>query len=128
MINHIFPSVNEIIQWIEIERPGQGLGALEPALVSAGINDSSQILLLPEDVLCVAAYISQPQARIIRNYARCIVMSRLGFKGTYDEPKFETETEGKENGENGSGEEDSEPEDDTEDENEDDASNWEYIR
>lgn len=55
-------------------------------------------------------------------------MSCLGFKGTYDEPKFETETEGKENDENGSGEKDSEPVGDTEDENEDDASNWEYIR
>lgn len=130
MINHVFPPVGDIIQRIEEERPGQGLGNLELVLISAGINDSSQILLLPEDVLCVAADISQPQARILRNYARRVVLSRLGFKGTYDEPEIQTETEGKEDSdeggtENGSSEEDKELEGDTNDEDEDNASNWE---
>ena len=133
MINHVFPPISNVIQYIEEERPGhwQGLGNLEPVLINAGINDSSQILLLPEDVLCIAANISQSQARILRNYARRIVLSRLGFKGTYDEPEFQTETEGKENSdeggtENGSGEEDDEG--DTDDENEDDAFNWELAK
>jgi hypothetical protein len=112
VIDHVFPLVSNIIQYIEEERPGQGLGNLESVLINAGINDSSQILLLPEDVLCIAADISQLQARILCNYTRCIVLSRLGLKGTYDEPEliFQTETEGKENSdkdgtEKGSGEE-----------------------
>lgn len=132
MINHVFPPVSEVIRYIEDERPGLGLGNLEPVLISAGIDDSSQILLLPEDVLCVAADISHSQARILHNYARRIVLSRLGFKGRYDEPEFTTESEGKENSDeggigNGSSEEDGGPEGNTDDENEDNASNWEYV-
>jgi len=90
--DNIFPPVSKVIQRIEEERPGQGFGALEPVLLAAGIIQSSQILLLPEDVLCVAADISEPQARTLRNYARHIVLTFLGLKGMYDEPEIKLKT------------------------------------
>ena len=72
--------------------------------------------------MCVAADISEPQARTLRNYARRIVLTFLGLKGMYDEPEINTQVEDVGHAgvtEDGSGEDDADSE--TDKENEDDA-------
>jgi hypothetical protein len=84
----LFPPVSEVIALVEVDKPGEDFGKLENVLLEAGIVTSEQLLLLPEDVLCVIGYMGQARARILRNYAKRIVLPLLGLRGNYEEPEL----------------------------------------
>lgn len=67
------------------------LPGLEQTLLEAGISRSSQILMIPEDVLCIAGAIPQWQSRILRNVARQMIAPLLGLQGIYDDPEIPSE-------------------------------------
>jgi hypothetical protein len=94
----LFPPVSEVIALVEVDKPGEALGELESVLLEAGIVTSEQLLLLPEDVLCVIGYMGQARARILRNYARRIVLPLLGLRGNYEEPEIVVDPEAKGHG------------------------------
>jgi hypothetical protein len=90
---NIFPLVGEVTKLIEADKPGQGFGELEQVLLEAGLFTSEQILLLPEDVLSAISEIGRPQARILCNYAKCLVLPLLGLLRNYKEPEIELDPE-----------------------------------
>ncbi|KAG1796097.1 hypothetical protein EV424DRAFT_1353305 [Suillus variegatus] len=60
---------------------------------------SSQVILLPEDVLSVIGNMGQRRARILRNYAKRTVLPLLGLINSYEEPEIPspgTQNKGKE--------------------------------
>ncbi|KAF8876599.1 hypothetical protein CPB84DRAFT_1828973 [Gymnopilus junonius] len=85
----LFPPMATVIQQLAEDRPGAGFENLEQVLAEAGITSSHQILLLPENVLCVAANLKASQARTLRNHTRRIILPLLGLNGNYDEPEIE---------------------------------------
>lgn len=85
---NVFPSIAEVICKVHEQRPGLQLGNLELDLSFSGVTDSCQLLLVPEEVLSIAGNIGLPQIRIIRNVARQLLLPRLGFRGTYNEPEL----------------------------------------
>ncbi|KAF8872379.1 hypothetical protein BD779DRAFT_1382497, partial [Infundibulicybe gibba] len=80
-----FPSVYEVIQWVDACKPNEGYGELTEVLFEAGISASEQILLIPEDVLCVIGDMGTARARILRNYTKRVILPRLGIFGNFDE-------------------------------------------
>ena len=62
---NVFPPVGEVVSLIKAEKPEGDFEELEQNLLEAGIFTSEQILLLPEDVLCVIGCMGKPQARIL---------------------------------------------------------------
>lgn len=91
----IFPSVREIIQRVEEEKPGEGFKNLEQVLSDSGIIRSPQIVLMAEDDLRRAAKICPGRTRFLRNRARAMILLLLGFTGTYNDPEIEFETQTK---------------------------------
>lgn len=73
---------------IDAERPELRLAELETPLLDAGVFLSSQVILLPEDVLSVIGDMGQRRARILRNYAKRTVLPLLGLVNSYEEPEI----------------------------------------
>ena len=88
--------MGEVIALIKVDKPGENFEELGDILLEAGIATSEQILLLPEDVLCVVGNMGQAQARILRNYAKRIVLPLMGLRGNYQEPEIVVDPEVKE--------------------------------
>jgi hypothetical protein len=91
--SNVFPLVGEVIKLVNADKPGQGFRELEQVLLEAGIFTSEQILLLPEDVLSAINDIGRPRARILRNYAKRVVLPLLGLLINHEEPEFELDSE-----------------------------------
>jgi hypothetical protein len=89
----LFPPVSEVIALVKANKPEEDFGELECVLLEAGIVTSEQLLLLPEDVLCVVGYMGQARARILRNHAKRIVLPLLGLRGNYEEPDIVVDRE-----------------------------------
>jgi hypothetical protein len=53
---------------------------------------ASQAVMLPKDVLSVIGDMGKARARVIRNYARRVVLPLLGLQGNYDEPEITVST------------------------------------
>lgn len=84
----LFPPVSDVIKMIEYDKPGKGFDRLLYAMLEAGMVTSEQILLVPEDVLSVIGVMGQARARILRNYAKRVVLPMLGLAGKYEEPEI----------------------------------------
>jgi hypothetical protein len=84
-----FPPVQDVVKLIEVDKPGQQFGRLVEFLLEAGIFSTEQVLLCPDDVLCIIGDMGLDQARILRSYAKCIVLPALGLHGNYEEPASE---------------------------------------
>jgi hypothetical protein len=89
----IFPPVEDVIKLIMADRPAQGFSELKQVLLEAGLFTSEQILLLPEDVLSAISDIGRPQAKILCNYAKHIVLPLLGLLRNYKKPKIKLNPE-----------------------------------
>ncbi|KAG1792603.1 uncharacterized protein HD556DRAFT_1209294, partial [Suillus plorans] len=74
-----YPKVGVLLELINAERPELRLAELETPLLDAGVVLSSQVILLPEDVLSVIGNMGQRRARILRNYAKWTVLPLLGL-------------------------------------------------
>lgn len=88
-----------LLALIDAEKPELRIRELETSLLDAGVVLSSQVMLLPEDVLSVIGDMGQKQARILRNYAKRIVLPLLGLVNSYEEPEAPsagTQNKGKE--------------------------------
>ena len=81
-----FPPMQDVVNLVEVDKPGHQFRRLVEFLLEAGIFSSEQILLCPEDVLCVIGDMGLAHARILRNYAKHIVLPILGLQGNYEEP------------------------------------------
>jgi len=81
-----FPPVHNVVELVEVDKPGQQFRRLVDFLLEAGIFSSEQILLCPEDMLCVIGDMGLAQARILHNYAKRMVLPVLGLQGNYKEP------------------------------------------
>ena len=84
----LFPPVSDVIKMIEVDKPGKGFDRLLYAMLEAGMVTSEQILLVPEDVLSVIGVMGQARARILRNYAKHVVLPMLGLAGNYEEQEI----------------------------------------
>ncbi|KAF8234676.1 hypothetical protein L208DRAFT_1006158, partial [Tricholoma matsutake] len=84
----LFPPVSDVIKMIEFDKPGKGFDRLLYVMLEAGMVTSEQILLVPEDVLSVIGVMGQARARILRNYAKRVVLPMLGLVGKYEEPEI----------------------------------------
>jgi hypothetical protein len=82
--------VVEVLKLIEVEKPVQRFGRLLGFLLESGISSSDQLFLCPENVLCVIGDMGIAQARILRNYAKHIVLPVLGLQGNYEEAEITT--------------------------------------
>jgi hypothetical protein len=91
----IFPSVREVIQRVQEDKPGEGFENLEKVLSDSGIIRSPQIVLMPEHHLQRAAKICPGRTRFLRNRARAMILHLLGFTHTYDDPEIEFERQTK---------------------------------
>ncbi|KAG1740559.1 hypothetical protein EDD22DRAFT_738811, partial [Suillus occidentalis] len=74
-----YPKVRVLLGLIDAERPELQLAELETPLLDAGVFLSSQVILLPEDVLSVIGDMGERRARILRNYAKWTVLPLLGL-------------------------------------------------
>ncbi|KAG1725334.1 hypothetical protein EDB19DRAFT_1915147 [Suillus lakei] len=83
-----YPKVGVLLGLIDAERPELRLAELETPLLDAGVFLSSQVILLPEDVLSVIGDMGQRRARILRNYAKRTVLPLLGLVNSYEEPEI----------------------------------------
>ncbi|KAG1851556.1 hypothetical protein C8R48DRAFT_612642 [Suillus tomentosus] len=84
-----YPKIGVLLVLIDAEKPELRIRELETSLLDAGVVLSSQVMLLPEDVLSVIGDMGQKQARILRNYAKRIVLPLLGLISSYEEPEIE---------------------------------------
>ncbi|KAG1811050.1 hypothetical protein EV424DRAFT_1327815 [Suillus variegatus] len=94
-----YPKIGVLLALIDVEKPELRIRELETSLLDAGVVLSSQVMLLPEDVLSVIGDMGQKQARILRNYAKQIVLPLLGLVNSYEEPEAPsagTQNKGKE--------------------------------
>ena len=91
-----YPSIQQILELIEADKPGQGFDELKTLLLDAGLASSSQLVLLPEDVLSVVGDMGQKRARILCNYAKRVVLPLLRLQGMYEEPEIVSPKKGKE--------------------------------
>ena len=69
-------------------KPGQGFSKLEETLREAGLVLSCEAVLLPEDVVSVISNMGAKKARILCNYAKCIVLPLLSLQGNHDDPEI----------------------------------------
>jgi hypothetical protein len=83
-----YPSISTLLQILEVEKPGQNFGVMERCLTEAGLVSSHMIILLPENVLSTIGGMGQGRARILRNYAKRLVLPLLGLQRNYDEPEI----------------------------------------
>lgn len=83
-----------MIKLVKANKPGQGFSDIEQVLLEAGIFTSEQILLLPEDVLSAINNIGRPRARLLRNYAKHVVLPLLGLPIHYEEPEIDLLVDG----------------------------------
>ncbi|KAG6912840.1 hypothetical protein DXG01_011624, partial [Tephrocybe rancida] len=83
-----FPAVGVILLKVRAEKPWVKTTKLETALRDAGIASSDQIILLPKEDLEVIGGMGPEAARMLRNYAKRLVFSLLGFTGNYDDPEI----------------------------------------
>ncbi|KAG1882071.1 hypothetical protein F4604DRAFT_1536680, partial [Suillus subluteus] len=74
-----YPKIGVLLALIDAERPELRIQELETSLLDAGVVLSSQVMLLPEDVLSVVGDMGQKQARILCNFAKRIVLPLLGL-------------------------------------------------
>ncbi|KAG1878157.1 hypothetical protein F4604DRAFT_1522967, partial [Suillus subluteus] len=74
-----YPKIGVLLALIDAERPELRIWELETSLLDAGVVLSSQVMLLPEDVLSVVGDMGQKQARILRNFAKQIILLLLGL-------------------------------------------------
>ena len=59
---------------------------------------SCQVVILPEDVVSVIGNMGEKKARILHNYAKCIILPLLRIQGNHDDPEIASptkDTEGK---------------------------------
>ncbi|KAG1837557.1 hypothetical protein DFJ58DRAFT_626668, partial [Suillus subalutaceus] len=84
-----YPKIGVLLALIDAERPELQIQELEMSLLDAGVVLSSQVMLLLEDVLSVVGNMGQKQARILRNFAKRIVLPLLGLLNSYEEPEIE---------------------------------------
>lgn len=83
---HPFPPAYDVVKLVRADKPDQQFGRLSKHLFEAGIFSSEQILLCPEDVLCVIGDMGLARARTLHNYAKRIVLPVFGIQNTYEEP------------------------------------------
>ncbi|KAG1777587.1 hypothetical protein EV702DRAFT_945908, partial [Suillus placidus] len=74
-----YPEIGALLGVIDANKPELRIGELETSLLNAGVVSSSQVILLPEDVLSVIGDMGQKRARILRNYAKRTVLPLLGL-------------------------------------------------
>lgn len=67
------------------EHPGQHWYQLEMFLVKAGVYSSEHILLADPIILSFIGNMGTKQAKVLRNYAKRVVLPVLGLRGTYQE-------------------------------------------
>jgi hypothetical protein len=67
------------------ERPGQHWNQLEMFLLEAGVYSSEHILLADPLVLSFVGNMGAKQTKVLRNYAKRVVLPVLGLRGTYQE-------------------------------------------
>jgi hypothetical protein len=72
----------------EKDRPGQGFEELEASISEAGLISSDLVVMMPEDVLGVIGNMGPARARILRNYAKRVVLPILGLRGNFEEPEI----------------------------------------
>ncbi|KAG2050618.1 hypothetical protein BDR06DRAFT_974377 [Suillus hirtellus] len=84
-----YPKIGVLLALIDAEKPELQIHELETSLLDAGVVLSSQVMLLPEDMLSVIGNMGQKQARILHNYAKQIVLPLLGLISSYEEPEIE---------------------------------------
>lgn len=85
---NLFPPASEVLALLVIDRLGEHFGELHSTLLEAGIVQSEQLLLLPEDILSVIGNIGPAWARILRNYAKQIVLPLLGLQDNHKDPEI----------------------------------------
>ncbi|KAG2140763.1 hypothetical protein BD769DRAFT_1333934, partial [Suillus cothurnatus] len=94
-----YPGIGALLGLINIDEPELQFTDLETSLLDAGVVSSSQVILLPEDVLSVIGDMGQKRARVLRNYAKHIILPLLGLINSYEEPEIQepgTQNKGKE--------------------------------
>jgi len=103
----IYPPIRAILELINTDKPELQFGELEISLLEAGVISSHQVVLLPEEVLCLIGNMGLERARLLRNYAKRVVLPLLGVLGNYDEPEIASPSpvnKGKERGHTDEGE------------------------
>ncbi|KAG1765170.1 hypothetical protein EV702DRAFT_943726, partial [Suillus placidus] len=73
-----YPEIGALLGVIDADKPELRIGELETSLLNVGVVSSSQVILLPEDVLSVISDMGQKRARILRNYAKRTILPFLG--------------------------------------------------
>jgi hypothetical protein len=94
-----YPGIGALLGLINIDEPELQFTDLETSLLDAGVVSSSQVILLPEDVLSVIGDMGQKRARVLCNYAKHIILPLLGLINSYEEPEIQepgTQNKGKE--------------------------------
>ena len=79
------PPIQQVLDQIEADKPGQGFSELEETLGEAGLVLSCQVVILPEDVVSVIGNTGAKKARILHNYAKCAVLLLLGLQDNHDD-------------------------------------------
>ena len=82
------PPIQQVLNQIEADKPGQGFSELEETLGEAGLVSSCQVVILSEDVVSVIGNMGAKKARILCNYAKCAVLPSLGLQGNHDNPEI----------------------------------------
>ncbi|KAG1742267.1 uncharacterized protein EDB91DRAFT_1028277, partial [Suillus paluster] len=83
-----YPLIRVVLGLIDVKRPELQFGDLKMSLLDAGVVSSSQVVLLPEEVLSLIGDMGQKRARILRNYAKHIVLPLLRLSGAYEETEI----------------------------------------
>ncbi|KAG2358376.1 hypothetical protein BDR07DRAFT_1379429 [Suillus spraguei] len=94
-----YPKIGVLLALVDAEKPELRIHELETSLLDAGVVLSSQVMLLPKDVLSVIGNMGQKQAKILHNCAKWIVLLLLGLVNSYEEPEAPssgTQNKGKE--------------------------------
>ncbi|KAG2090411.1 hypothetical protein BD769DRAFT_1679693 [Suillus cothurnatus] len=94
-----YPGIGALLGLINVDEPELQFTDLETSLLDAGVVSSSQVILLPEDVLSIIGNMGQKQARVLCNYAKRIILPLLGLINSYEEPEIQepgTQNKGKE--------------------------------
>ncbi|KAG2365556.1 hypothetical protein BDR07DRAFT_1374224 [Suillus spraguei] len=95
-----YPKIGVLLALVDAEKPELQIHELETSLPDAGVVLSSQVMLLPEDVLSVIGNMGQKQARILCNCTKWMFCRSLDSKenwsmeGKYDKYESDDETEG----------------------------------
>ncbi|KAG2140437.1 hypothetical protein BD769DRAFT_1335199, partial [Suillus cothurnatus] len=80
-----YPGIGVLLGLINVDEPELQFTDLETSLLDAGVVSSSQVILLPEDVLSIIGDMGQKWARVLRNHAKRIILPLLGLINSYEE-------------------------------------------